>query len=85
MRKSDEYRKSIINQIITEGKTPNNRVKFTYNGEVNSGYYSEVITIDEISKVFGDNVLFFLEDFHLLVMPIQKFKLPNCPELKKEY
>lgn len=63
MRKSDEYRKSIINQIITEGKTPNNRVKFTYNGEVNSGYYSEVITIDEISKVFGNNVLFFLEDF----------------------
>ena len=52
MKKSDEYRKSIINQIIMEGKSPNNRVRFVYNNLTNVGCYSEVITIDEITKTF---------------------------------
>ncbi len=63
MKKSDQYRKSIINQIITEGKNPNNRVRFTYNNNLNKGYYSEVITIEEIKESGLDDVTLFLEDF----------------------
>lgn len=63
MKKSDEYRKSIINQIIMEGKSPNNRVRFTYNDRINLGCYSEVITIDEIRKTFDGPINLFLEDF----------------------
>jgi hypothetical protein len=50
MRKSDIYRKTIINQILTEGQSSNNRVSFSYDKSVNSGVYSEIITIEEIQE-----------------------------------
>ena len=54
MRKSDIYRKSVINQILTEGKTINNRIRFTYNNNTNTGLYREIITLDEIKKSTND-------------------------------
>lgn len=50
MKKSDIYRKAIINQILTEGQSSNNRVSFSYDKEKNSGFYSEIITLEEIQQ-----------------------------------
>ena len=68
MRKSDIYRKSVINQILTEGKTINNRIRFTYNNNTNTGLYREIITLDEIKKSTNDfevegSLELFLENF----------------------
>lgn len=68
MNNSDKYRKSIINQILSEGNSPNNRVSFLYDKKTNSGVYKEIITIDEIvestDNFSDDNSLdLFLEDF----------------------
>jgi len=68
MNNSDKYRESIINQILSEGNSPNNRVSFLYDKKSNRGVYKEVITIDEIVKVTNnfsdDNSLdSFLNDF----------------------
>lgn len=68
MRKSDLYRKSMIEQIITEGKSDNNRIQLSYNRSENTGLYREIITIDEIKKItnnFSDenSLELFLEDF----------------------
>ena len=51
MRKSDQYRKLIVDQILNEGKSENNRVQLSYNRIENTGLYREIITIDEIKKV----------------------------------
>jgi len=68
MKRSDIYRKSIINQILTEGQSSNNRVSFSYDREKNSGFYSEIITLDEIKQSTNDfteeiSVEGFLENF----------------------
>jgi hypothetical protein len=68
MRKSDQYRKLIVDQILSEGKSENNRVQLSYNRLENTGLYREIITIDEIKKVTRNfdeetSLDFFLEDF----------------------
>ena len=68
MRKSDQYRKLIVEQILSEGKSSNNRVQLSYNRLENTGLYREIITIDEIKKAtknFSEesSLEFFLEDF----------------------
>ena len=67
MNNSDQYRKEIINKILIEGKSPNNRVSISYDRDSNSGIYREVITIDEIRSVtnnFNDfNIDTYLNDF----------------------
>ena len=68
MKRSDVYRKSIINQILTEGQSSNNRVSFSYDRDKNSGFYSEIITLDEIKQSTDDfteevSVENFLENF----------------------
>lgn len=68
MKRSDVYRKSIINQILTEGQSSNNRVSFSYDRSKNSGFYSEIITLDEIKQSTNDfteevSVENFLENF----------------------
>ena len=68
MRRSDIYRKSIINQILTEGQSSNNRVSFSYDSGKNSGFYCEIITLDEIRQSTNDfteeiSVENFLENF----------------------
>ena len=54
MKKSDIYRKTIINQILTEGQSSNNRVSFSYDSGKNSGFYCEIITLDEIRQSTND-------------------------------
>lgn len=68
MRKSDQYRKLIVEQILNEGKSENNRVQLSYNRLENTGLYHEIITIDEIKKITKNfdeetSLEFFLEDF----------------------
>jgi hypothetical protein len=68
MRKSDQYRKLIVEQILSEGKSENNRVQLSYNRLENTGLYREIITIDEIKKATKNfdqetSLDFFLEDF----------------------
>ena len=68
MKKSDIYRKAIINQILTEGQSSNNRVSFSYDKEKNSGFYSEIITLEEIQQSTENfstesSVESFLENF----------------------
>lgn len=68
MRRSDVHRKSIINQILTEGKSSNNRVSLSYNKNQNIGVYSEIITLDEIRLSTSEfteesSVEKFLENF----------------------
>jgi len=68
MKRSDVYRKSVINQILTEGHSSNNRVSFSYDRDKNSGFYSEIITLDEIKQSTDDfteevSVENFLENF----------------------
>ena len=68
MRKSDIYRKSVINQILSEGKTINNRIRFSYDSDSNKGLYREIITLDEIKQSTNDfeqegSLELFLENF----------------------
>ncbi len=68
MKKSDIYRKTIINQILTEGQSSNNRVSFSYDKGANSGVYSEIITLEEIQQSTENftnesSVESFLENF----------------------
>ena len=68
MKKSDIYRKTIINQILTEGQSSNNRVSFSYDKSANSGVYSEIITLEEIQESTENftnesSVESFLENF----------------------
>jgi hypothetical protein len=68
MRKSDQYRKLIVEQILSEGKSENNRVQLSYNRLENTGLYREIITINEIKKATRNfdeesSLEFFLEDF----------------------
>lgn len=51
MNKSDQYRKTILGKILNEGKSPNNRIKFTYDELSDTGNYREILTIDEITEV----------------------------------
>jgi hypothetical protein len=49
MKKADIYRKEVLNALINEGVQLNNRVNFKIkNGK---GYYTEVLTLDEIVNV----------------------------------
>jgi hypothetical protein len=49
MNQADSYRKKILNKLINEGVQENNRINLMING--GSGVYSEIITLEEITKV----------------------------------
>jgi len=64
---SDKYRQFIVGKIITEGKSPNNRINITYDKSTNKGFYKEVLTINEIDKVTNgfeeESIDTYLNDF----------------------
>jgi hypothetical protein len=47
MNRADSYREKILNKLINEGVRENNRIDLIINN--NTGFYSEIITLDEIS------------------------------------
>jgi hypothetical protein len=49
MNKADQYRKQLLNKIITEGSIENNRINLTINA--GNGNYCEIITLDEINTI----------------------------------
>lgn len=49
MNNADLYRKKIINNILSEGVSPNNRVSLDI--AKSSGVYKEIITLNEISEI----------------------------------
>ncbi len=49
MNQADSYRKKILNKLINEGVQENNRINLMING--GSGFYSEIITLEEIADV----------------------------------
>jgi hypothetical protein len=49
MNQADSYRKKVLNKLINEGTQENNRINLTIDG--GSGFYSEIITLDEITQI----------------------------------